>query len=111
LRRIAILPTKEREDVLRALKRNVQKRKGLVGDSQAHVFSKVNVVKHSESQTSVNNDWQNWLVLHGTNKVVNDDVMGIGKEIGLNFKGDKNNRFDVLSNTRRKNKEGDGEGK
>jgi hypothetical protein len=34
---------------------------------------------HSASQSSINNDWENWLVLHGNNKVVTDDVCEIGK--------------------------------
>jgi len=50
-------------------------------------------------------------VLHGTDKVANEGVKGIGKEIGLKFDGDKNNMFDVLSSARRKNKEGVVQGK
>jgi len=38
-------------------------------------------------------------------------VREVGKVVGLNFKGDKNNKFDVLSGVSRKNKEGDGIGK
>lgn len=63
----------------------------------------------SGSQASVNNnDWSNGLVLHGSDKAKSEDVRGIGKVVGLNFKGDKNNTFDVLSGVGRKNKEGDG---
>lgn len=40
-------------------------------------------------QSSVNNDWTNWLVLHGNAKEANDDVRGIGKAVGLKFNGDK----------------------
>jgi hypothetical protein len=63
----------------------------------------------SGSQNTVNNDWTNWLVLHGCDKVKSDDVKGIGKVVGLKFKGDKNNSFDVLSGVGRKNAEGGGE--
>jgi hypothetical protein len=48
------------------------------------------------------------LVLHGNKKVVDEDVLGIGKTVGLKFNGDKNNMFSVLSGTGRKNQEGDG---
>jgi hypothetical protein len=41
---------------------------------------------------------------------MSDDVRGLGESVGLKFKGDKNNRFDVLSGVGRKNKEGDGKG-
>ena len=69
---------------------------------------KANVMSHaspfnSDSQSSVNNDWQHWLVLHGDTKAVNEDVCGIGQVVGLKFNGDKNNRFDVLSGASRKN--------
>lgn len=50
-------------------------------------------------------------MLHGTDCVTTEDVRGIGKEIGIKFAGDKNNMFDVLSSVRRKNKEGDRQGK
>ena len=62
------------------------------------------------SQAFVNNDWMNWLVLHGSDKAMSEDVRGIGKVVGLNFKRDKNNMFDMLSGVGRKNKEGDGKG-
>jgi len=58
----------------------------------------------------VNNDWSNWFVLHGNSKVVNDDVCNIGKMVGLKFKGDKNNMFDVLSGGGRRNSESGGKG-
>jgi len=49
------------------------------------------------SQASVNNDWQNYVVLHGDEEVAVEDVWGIGKAIGVRFNGDKANMFDVLS--------------
>lgn len=50
-------------------------------------------------------------MLHGTERVAQEDVTGIGKEIGIKFNVDSNNMFDVLSSVRRKNKEGVGKGK
>jgi len=64
----------------------------------------------STSQTSVNNDWNNWLVLHGNDKVLVEDVCAIGRSVGLKFSGDLNNKFDVLSGMGRKNREGGGVG-
>ena len=64
----------------------------------------------SNSQTSVNNDWNNWLVLHGNDKVLAEDVCAIGRTVGLTFSGDLNNKFDVLSGMGRKNREGGGDG-
>jgi len=111
MRRIARLLAKDREDVLCALKRNVKKTMRSYGDTQVQAISKDKVTQQSVSQSSVNNDWENWLVLHGTDRVAQEDVTGIGKEIGLKFGRDNNNMYDVLSSVRRKNKEGVGKGK
>jgi len=81
------------------------------GDIPVQATSKEKVAQQSDSQSSVNNDWKNWLLLHGSDRVAHEDFMGIGKEIGLNFDGDNNNRFDVLSGVSRKNKEGVRKGK
>jgi hypothetical protein len=40
--------------------------------------------------------------------VMSEDVRGIGKVVGLNFQGDKNKMFIVLSGVGRKNPEGGG---
>jgi len=49
-------------------------------------------------------------VLHGNDKVMTEDVCEIGRTGGLNFSGDRNNMFDVLSSVGRKNREGGGNG-
>ncbi|MCI72815.1 endonuclease/exonuclease/phosphatase family protein, partial [Trifolium medium] len=45
---------------------------------------------------SINNDWQNWVVMHGSDKMVVEDVWGIGKAIGVKFNSDNANRFSAL---------------
>ena len=49
-------------------------------------------------------------MLHGNEKVRSEDVRDIGRTVGLNFTGDKNNMFDVLSGAGRKNREGGSDG-
>jgi len=65
----------------------------------------------SSSSDSVNSDWVNWVVVHGSEKVVVDDVKGIGEAIGVQFNGNNNNMFGVLSIKGRGRKEGWREGK
>jgi len=96
LKRIGRLSDCDRREVLRALRRTSRKRKAVPSTSKAKVTPKSSS-PNSASQTSVNTDWNNWLVLHGNDKVRSDDVSEIGRSIGLNFNGDKNNKFDVLS--------------
>lgn len=110
LKRIAQLSEEDRKEVLRALRKTNRRRK-------VHsVCSKDKEISNDSSsvngsQSSVNNDWMNWLVLHGNSKVMSDDVKGMGKAVGLSFKGDKHNMFEVLSGAGRKIRESDGLGK
>jgi len=110
LKRIARLSDKDRQEVIRALQRTLKQRRIVSDGSKAKETSNV-VPSNSESQSSVNYDWHNWLVLHGNDKVVSEDVCDIGTVVGLKFKGDKNNMFDVLSRVGRKNNGGGGDGK
>jgi len=45
----------------------------------------------------VNKDWENWVVVHGKKEVVAEDVREIGKTLGVKFKGDNINDFNLLS--------------
>jgi len=85
----------------------IKKRRVISDTSNAKVISNEGP---SHSQTSINNYWTNWLVLHGNKKVVDEDVRGIGKVVGLKFNGDKNNMFNVSSGAGRKNQKGGGKG-
>ncbi|GAU28487.1 hypothetical protein TSUD_294900 [Trifolium subterraneum] len=49
------------------------------------------------SVASVNKDWENWVVMHGDEKVVAEDVRGIGEAIRVKFNGDSANMFSVLA--------------
>jgi hypothetical protein len=110
LKRIARLSADDRKEVLRALRKTHRRHKEVPAASKDKVTLSDNSSVNG-SQSSVNNDWTNWLVLHGSSKVMSEDVRDLGKVVGLNFKGDNNNRFDVLSGVGRKKKEGEGEGK
>jgi len=108
LKCIARLSNKDRKEVLRALPRTLKRRK--VGSDVSK--GKVIYVEGSsigDSHSLVNNEWENWLLLHGNNKVMSDDVCGIGKRVGIKFGGDKNNMFDVLSGVERKIQREEGE--
>jgi len=109
LKRIARLSDSDRREVLRALRRTSRQRKAVSGAPKARVYSQT-ISSKSTSQTSVNKEWNNWLVLHGNDKVTSEDVCEIGRTVGLKFNGDKNNMFDVLSGVGRKTREGGGEG-
>jgi len=106
LKRIARLSDKDRKELLRVLQRNKKRRKMV---SDVHKGKSIDASATVESQSSVNNDWENWLVLHGNEKTKSEDVCEIGKAVGLKFAGDKNNMFDVLTTKGRKHQGGGGE--
>ena len=100
LKRITRLSDKDRQEVLRALQRTMKQRRTVSKASKVKVMSNDST---SVSQSSINNDWKHWLVLHGDEKAVNQDVCDIAHIVGLMFQGDNNNMFYVLSGMGRKN--------
>jgi len=48
------------------------------------------------SSNSVNNDWKNWVVMHGSEKVAKEDVRSLGASIVVQFIG-SHNVFGVLA--------------
>ena len=102
LKPIVRLSNNDCKEVFRALQKTRRRRKEVFEVSKDKVTVTVSS-SLSRSQASVNNDWTHWLALHGSDKNMSNDVKGIGKKLGLNFKGDKNNMFDVLSGVGRKN--------
>jgi hypothetical protein len=89
LKKIARLPTKDRGEVLKVLGKCARRRKG--ADHAAST--------ESSASGSTNNDWKNWVTVHGNDQMDVDDVWGIGQAIGVMLRGDKENMFHVLSRT------------
>lgn len=77
------LPCKDRSSVLKILKKNVRKRQGSDRHKKAVEVVSENVSDGNSSSDSVNNDWFHWVVLKGNDKVVVEDVWGIGKALGV----------------------------
>lgn len=109
LKRIARLSNKDRQEVLRALRRPLKQRNMVSAGSKAKGKS---CESNSVSQSSVNNDWNHWLVLKGNEKVINKDVCDVATTVGLKLQGDiNNNMFAVLSRKGRKTDGSVGSGK
>jgi len=97
LKKVARLPSKDRSAVMHALKKRVNKTQG--SDKNHTVMEVVSQGNSNDVSSSVlvNIDWKHWVVLRGNDKVVGDDVWGIGKDIGVNFDGENHNIFSVIS--------------
>lgn len=85
-------------EVMKALKSKIRKRQ-VLRVKVAKSVEEVNQVSSNEasSSTSMNNDWKHWVTLNADEKVVEDDITGIGRVISVSFKNDSQNKFSVLS--------------
>jgi hypothetical protein len=108
LKKIARLPTKDRGEALKALGRCVRRRRA--GDHANESYStscQASSDLRSASGTS-DNDWRNWVAVHGNDQVAMEDIRGIGQSIGVTFRGDVENMFNAL--TRAGNNKGEASG-
>jgi len=111
LKKVAQFPRKDHSSVLHILKSKASKLHGSDRLKKAVKVVSSGTFDKSSSSGSVNNDWVNWVAVHGNEKVVMEDVKGIGEAIGVQFYGNNNNMFGVLSRKGRGRKEGRCEGK
>lgn len=101
LKKVARLPYNDRRAVLHELKRRIRKRHDKARVSRSVELVTKGISERASSSSSVNNDWKNWVVLKGNEEVEVEDVRGLGKAIGVNFKGESHNMFSVLSRVKK----------
>ncbi|GAU49411.1 hypothetical protein TSUD_407260 [Trifolium subterraneum] len=99
LKKVARLPSKDRREVLKVLSKSLRSRKGRNVINGSCELINQNSIGDTPSSTSTKNDWKNWVVMQGTDKIAADDVCDVGKAIGVKLIGDKANMFDILSRT------------
>ncbi|XP_045797610.1 uncharacterized protein LOC123891756 [Trifolium pratense] len=97
IKKVARMPSKDRCEVLKVLKKSVRRRRGGDEVNRSCSLSRQASSGGSSSSVSVNNDWKNWVAVQGNDQMAVDDVWGIGKAIGVKFKGDNVNMFQILS--------------
>lgn len=98
LKKVARMPSKDRAAVMKALKKRPCKFKGSNSLKKAvRMMSNAKCDSSSSSSSAVNSDdWRHWVVLHGSEKVVRDDLRSLGETIGVSITGG-NNTFGVLA--------------
>lgn len=94
------MPINDRKEVLKVLNKHAKKRKDRSSSHSSHV----EVKNYSESSNNYSSSVkrQNWVLLHGKVEASVEDVWGIGKAIGVKYKGDKMNSFNLLSRAGRR---------
>lgn len=105
LKKIARLPDHGRNKVLKIPMKKRRRTTVNLVDALPDSIPKGPQLSDASSSTFVNNDWKNWVVLHGKEDVVKNDIQDFGKALGVKFYNDKNNHFRLLSRGRKQNKE------
>jgi len=98
---VACMPDSERKQIIQTLKKH-KRSKRIVRDGnntqKVMMSSTLESSKNSKnSLSSINNDCENWLVLHGKKEEVSADVRELGKVVGLHYQCDTSNSFNLLS--------------
>jgi hypothetical protein len=97
LKRIARLPINDRREVLQILRKNARRRRPSGSSSRSRASGNRTSAEDVNSSSTVNNDWKHWVAMQGKDNAIEEDVLEVGNFIGATFKGDKANKFSVLS--------------
>ncbi|CAJ2662883.1 unnamed protein product [Trifolium pratense] len=95
LKKVARMPSKERAEVLRVVKKIEHRSRdgvGVVKDGGER-----HPVSSTVSPSTTSNDWKHWVVMQGNDKVAADDVRTVGEAIGVQITGVSKNMFSVLA--------------
>lgn len=94
-KKVARLPIKDQTTVMQILKKSVCKYQGSSKLKKVVTMISNEVSDDTASSNSVTNDWKIWVVMHGSEKVMREDVRNIGETIGVKLNG-SHNMFSVL---------------
>ncbi|MCH90958.1 DUF4283 domain protein, partial [Trifolium medium] len=74
LKKVVRLPSKDRSEVLKVLKKKVRQRRGGKSVSRSSNVSLQASSEESTSSGSINNDWKHWVVMQGNDQMVVGDI-------------------------------------
>lgn len=97
MKKVARMSASERKQILKILKKHKSKRRVKKGsiNSKAAAISSSESSKNSSS--SVNKDWENWVLVRGKATKVAEDVKEIGRVVGLTYECETKNCFNLLT--------------
>jgi len=96
MKKIARMPVCERKQILDFLRKQKRKRKEGAAKHQTKATNVSTSDSSNKSSSSVNNDWENWVLLHGKKEESAADVSDLGKVVGMKFQCDTSNSFNLL---------------
>lgn len=93
LKKVVRLPVKDRAAIMKILKK---KGRNYQGSFKLEKAVRLMSSEDISSSSSTNNDWHNWVIVHGSEKVLSENARNIGDSIGVKL-GECNNMFGVLA--------------
>jgi hypothetical protein len=97
MKKVARMPAFERKQILKVLKKHKSKRRVI----KESINSKAAAISSSESSknssSSVNKDWENWVLVRGKSDNVVEDVKEIGRVVGVTYECETKNCFNLLT--------------
>ena len=102
MKKVARMSEHDWKQILHVLKKQERCKKARKGKHHSKEAGTSTFESSKNSNSSVNNDWENWVILHGKSQMVVDDVKAIGKTVGLKFNSDTVNSFNMLTKEGRK---------
>jgi len=97
MKKIARMPARDRKQILQILKKQKRRRKAKTVTVSSTAIGVSATVSTKNSSSSTNDDWVNWVHLHGEPKSVAEDVKELGKVVGVKYQCDTSNNFNLLS--------------
>jgi len=97
MKKIARMPAKDRNQILKILKKQKRKRKVYVVNASSKDTTESANASKDNSSSSRGNDWVHWVHLHGEPKLVAEDVKDLGKIVGVNYLCNTTNTFNLLT--------------
>jgi len=97
MKRVARMPEMDRKQILKFLKKQERLKKAHKAKHHSKEAGNSTSDSSKNSTSSVNKDWENWVLVHGKPRAVVDDVKEIGMTVGLKFNCDTMNSFNLLT--------------
>jgi len=102
MKRVARMPVNDGRQILKILRKHKHKQKAISVSKNSKAAATPSSDSSKNSNSSVNKDWENWVVLHGKSEKVAEDVKEIDKVAGLIYDCETKNCFNLLTKEGRK---------
>jgi len=97
MKKIARMQVSERKQILKILNKQKSKRRVRKGGNNSKAAAISSSESSKNSTSSVNKDWENWVLVRGNAVKVAEDVKDIGRTVGLSYECELNNGFNLLT--------------